>query len=182
MKILKKLLGVPNALIRAIAEKTIVGFLRDGFAGQHGPAVQRVLEALKGKKLFIGGTLGGLAFLAAGLEYDQVAFWLGWTGGPLAAVGLVDKAIHEPGRPDFLAENALYRLLADNAGTIAAALLSAFAYVSGADCITRFLGSVAISCAAMGQALMALSLALVYLGILDAGFLSKTPAAVKAGK
>mgnify|MGYP001415127042 CR=1 FL=1 len=181
MSIFRKVLGAPSALIRAIAEKTIVGWLRDGAAGKHGALVQSALAKARGKKFVTGLLLGGLAFLAVGLGFDQAGFWLGWIGGPLAAVGLVDKAIHEPGRPDFLSESTLYRLLADNAGTIASLLLGAFAYTSGADCVTRFAGSFAISCAFQGQALLGGTLALVYLEVLDAGFWSKTPYAARFG-
>ncbi len=180
-KLLGKILGIPNALIRSIAEKTIVGWLRDGFDGKHGPAVQRVLQILKGKKLIAGAILGALAFLAAGLGHDQAAFWLGWIGGPLAAVGLVDKAIHEPGRPDLLADSTLYRVFADNAGTIASLLVGAFAYVTGPGCLPRTLAHWTITCTTQSQGLLILTLALVYLGILDQGFLTRTPWAGRFG-
>ncbi len=178
-KLLGKILGAPNAVLRGIAEHAIVGRLSDAAAGQYGPGVASVLAALKGKKLIIGTLLGALAFLAAGLGFDGAAFWLAWIGGPLAAVGLVDKAVHEPGRPDFLADSALYRLLADNAGSIASGLLAAFAYVTSADCVPRTLSGWTVTCTTQGHVLLGVSLLLVYLGILDQGFLTKTPGAVR---
>lgn len=180
MGILRAIWGVPNKLLRGLAENLLIRWLRDGEAGKHGALLERVLGALKGWKSWTGltiglvGYVGGAVGASPGLEAS-----LEWIGGFLLAIGLSDKAISTPGRPAILAESPVYRWLADNSGTLASILTALFVYVSGSSCVALAVRSLSLSCAGQGRVLLFVAAAASYLGILDAGFLSKTPGAVR---
>lgn len=93
----------------------------------------------------------------------------------LVAAGLADRAVRTPGRPAWAAESALYRLLSDNSGAISTVLGSAFAYTATTTCSPLDLHWLVLSCAQQTKALGGLTLAFVYLGILDTAFLGAVP-------
>lgn len=176
MKILREILGAPNSLLRALAEHLLIRWLREAGAGQHGPGWQRAYQVLAGRKTWIGLAIGCAGFVAEGLEAGWVALAIQAIGAVCIAGGIADKAVRNQGRPALLADNYFYRLLADHAGLLASVLTFCFAYVTGADCGLLDLYWIEFSCAAQRQILGGATLALVYLGVLDVGFLSRTPA------
>jgi hypothetical protein len=92
------------------------------------------------------------------------------------AAGLADKAVRTPGRPEWAANSAIYRALADNAGLLSTVIGSATAYVLSEGCSSFDLRGFAVTCQMQQQGLTVLTLALVYLGILDQAFVGKSPA------
>lgn len=180
MGFLRKIIGAPNALVRTIAEKLLIGRLRDVAAGKYGPGWQKAYDAAKGLKSYTGVVCGCAGFVLAGFGDNAAADTAFGVGAFLVTVGLADKAVRQPGRPEFLSNSAVYRLLADNSGAIAAALGSAYAYVQSAGCTSFMFHGYAVTCAVQSNILAGLALALVYVGILDHGLTSQTPAAAKA--
>jgi hypothetical protein len=180
MGILRKILGAPNALLRTVAEKLLIGRIRDAAAGKYGPGWQKVYDAAKGVKSKTGLGLGLAGFVLSAMGMSTEANYVFGAGGFLLAVGLADKATNAPGRPEILSNSALYRFLADNSGTIATVLGSAYTYVKSEGCTSYMVHGYAVTCDVQANALAALAFALVYVGILDHGLTSQTPAAVKA--
>lgn len=175
MKLLKKILGAPNALLRKLAEVAVVKWLRQAGDGTHGETAQAIYNALAWKKTLTGVLIGGLGFIAESQGFTDGATWLQLIGTVFVAAGLADKAVRTPGRPDWAANSAWYRFLADNSGMLSTLLGSAFAYTATTTCAPLDLHWLVLSCAAQTKALGCVTLALVYLGILDTAFLSRTP-------
>jgi len=176
----RKILDIPNKILRSLAENMIIRWLRSGALGEHGKFIQRVLVFLQGKKTALGFLFGLAAYLCKDLVQDDT--WLGVVGGILMGVGLIDKAVRQPGRPPEIAASWLYQTLANNAGTLATALTAAFVYVTGPTCVAWAIWNLSLSCVYQGKALFFVAATLVYIGILDTAFLSKTPASVVIAK
>lgn len=187
MGFLRKIIGLPNAALRGIAEHFVVRWLRDSGEGKHGEALKRAYWALAGRKTWVALLIGAIGFVLGELDLPTEAAGAWTVAGVLFAAGLADKAVRAPGRPAILADSMWYRALANNAGLIATLLTSAFAYVNGATCVALVVRSLSLSCAGQSQALLAVAAVLVYVGILDHGLLAKAPrspalAAIAAGK
>lgn len=177
-KFLRKILGAPNAALRLLAEQGLIRWLRDGRAGKHGPALERTLAALEGKKTLLGVAFGSIGFILLSFGLDHEAVYVFLVAGAFAGAGIADKAVREPGRPAALENSWLYRFLAQNAGTVATVLTMAFGYVLSQEC-QPFRFVVEVSCTAQYRCLFGIAALLVYVGILDQAFLSKTPNAVR---
>ena len=175
MNPLKKLLGLPNAALRKIAEVAVVRWLRNSGAADPGTFRRRAYDALAGVKTLSGVLIGGAGFIAWGLGFDAASDCLLWLGSVGVLAGLADRAVRTPGRPEALANSAWYRFLADNAGMLSTLLGSAWAYVVSAGCTALSVGSYVVACSTQQQILGGVTLALVYLGVIDQGFLGKTP-------
>jgi hypothetical protein len=174
--IISKILGAPSALLRGFAERYLIGWLRGGIEGAHGAFLQRVLLAVQGGKTITGLALGFVTWAGVDLGMSAgLTVALASVSAILVAVGLADKGLAQPGRPEALAEAPLYRALADNAGLLATLLTSAFASAAGPSCVAWEIRSLSLSCSGQSYLLLVAALALVYIGILDTGFLSRMP-------
>lgn len=175
MKLLGKILGAPNALLRSIACKLIVERLQKAATGAYGETWQRVYVALEGRKTLLAVAVGAIAFALEFAGFSG-ARYVGYAAGVFALTfGLPDKAVRTPGRPDALASSWLYRFAADNAGTIGTMIVSGAVYVSGPACEAFVVWRVTITCGFQWYALLTVAGALYYLGILDTALLAKVP-------
>lgn len=162
----------PNAVLRWFAEKLIVGWLHDVAAGKLWPEVLLpIYERAKGWKTYTAAGLGLAGFIVMTLGHDSAAKMVMAAAGILGTVGLADKALAQPGRPEWLATSPIYKLLADNAGFVGSTILSAGVYVMSAGC-EPLLG---LSCVGQAYALLGITLTFVYVGILDVAFLKTSP-------
>lgn len=173
-KLLRKILSVPNAAFQFIAENFLVRWLRDGRAGKHGRFVEYVLTSMAGYKTICGFAFGMIAYMLASFGLDHEAGWVMLFAGAMFTAGITDKAVQAPGRPLFLENSWLYRFLAQNAGMLASSLTTALAYVMSSACTPVAVYKITITCHAMELTLAGVAIVLVYIGILDQGFMSKT--------
>lgn len=181
MNALRWIASRPNAVFRKLAEELLIHRLRDCGAGKYGPTWQKIYDALAGAKSITGFAIGATGFILMTLGYDGPADTaVTVIGGVLLAAGLADKAVNQPGRPEWAANNGLYKLLADHAGLLATAFTSGFAYVTGAGCTAYVIHAVTLTCSTQGKILLGIAAALAYIGVLDVGFLAQTPASLKA--
>ncbi len=177
MKIFKKIfVDAPNSAMRKLAEHFVIRWLRDSGEGKHGEAAKKFYWILAGRKTFLGISIGLMGFIITQFpELSNVGFWIEILGGVLFSAGLADKAIRQNGRPVWAANSAIYKILADNAGFLMTACLSAFAYLAGPDCAAFTIRTLSFSCGLQANTLLVASAVLVYIGVFDEGFLTKVP-------
>jgi len=173
--VIKWLTDLPNKLFRVVAEHVITNWLRDAANGDHGRIIQWILLFIKGKKTAVGFLLGLVGFVGGNVFDPQVLWWCQRIGILLFGVGLIDKAVWTPGRPQWLQDWWLYRLLADHAGFISSTLISAFTMVYGSSCAAWVIHQYSVSCSTRATALLCLTFFFIWVGVLDVGFLTSIP-------
>jgi hypothetical protein len=152
----------------ALGSKFLVTLVKDAAEGKHGPKWKSFYWALAGLKRPVAIILGLIAAVCAALGMLDVAAYVGIAGALLYSVGLLDAGWRNVKPLDSPPDNAVYRFLAGNAGTITTLLATAAAFVDAGHCGHY-------DCQLLMQVLVGTGAGLAYLGCADAAWRARPP-------
>lgn len=175
MGLLKKILGAPNAAMRALAEHAVVNRLKSWAEAPADSFQRRAYEAAKGKKTATGLALGIASFWAVVFEQPTLAMWLGSASAVLIGAGLADKALSADGRPAALESSQLYKFLSEHAGWITSGLTIWGTYVMSTGCTAYVVAGLTFTCATQGKIILAIAAAGAYFKVLDVAAVTSIP-------